>query len=84
MSFTHSKPDGNLLHISKINLAAMTLSRLFLKRAPGTSPELTELEISGLREIGNIVVGAYCTVLANTLSAEIIYRLPLFHRGMLP
>ena len=42
-----------------------TLSDLLVRRPPGTTQELTELDKSALKEVGNIITGNYFTVLGN-------------------
>ena len=62
---------------------ACVLSDLFLRRPRGTAKEIGELESSGLKEIANIVVGGYFTVVANTLEMKIMYRIPELRQGRL-
>jgi chemotaxis protein CheY-P-specific phosphatase CheC len=60
---------------------ALILSRLFLREKPSTEGELSEMEISALNEIGNIVTGSYTTVLSNMLGKQIMTKAPIFTSG---
>ena len=62
--------------------SAFTLSDLLVRREPGTTWELTELDKSALKELGNIVFGNYCTVLSNVLQVKIIGHIPSFSFDM--
>lgn len=61
---------------------AFNLSDLLVKREPGTTRKLTELDKSALKELGNIVCGSYVTVLSNTLQVKIIGHMPSFSFDM--
>ncbi len=43
-----------------------TMTDLLNKREPGTTRQLTELDESALKEVGNIITGAYLTVISDT------------------
>ena len=58
------------------------LSDLLVKREPGTTHKLTELDKSALKEVGNIISGNYLTVLANVLQIKIIEHIPNFSYDM--
>jgi chemotaxis protein CheC len=57
---------------------ALILSRLFLRKKPNTNKKLSEMEISALNEIGNIVTGSYTTVLSNMIGKQVLTRPPIF------
>jgi len=61
---------------------AFTLSDLLVRREPGTTRELTELDKSALKEVGNIISGNYFTVLSNNLQVKIIEHIPSFSFDM--
>ncbi len=61
---------------------AFALSDLLVKREPGTTHKLTELDKSALKEVGNIISGNYLTVLANVLQIKIIEHIPNFSFDM--
>jgi len=61
---------------------AFTMSDLLVKREPGTTRCLTELDESALKEVGNIISGNYLTVLANVLQIKIIEHIPNFSFDM--
>ena len=61
---------------------AFTMSDLLVKREPGTTRKLTELDESALKEVGNIISGNYLTVLANVLQVKIIEHIPNFSFDM--
>jgi len=61
---------------------AFVLSDLLVKREPGTTHKLTELDKSALKEVGNIISGNYLTVLANVLQIKIIEHIPNFSFDM--
>lgn len=62
--------------------SAFTMSDLLVKRKPGTTRKLTELDESALKEIGNIISGNYLTILSNILQVKIIEHLPSFSFDM--
>lgn len=55
---------------------ACTLCDVLVKRKPGTTRKLTELDKSALKEVGNIVCGSFLTVFSNTLKAKLIGDVP--------
>ncbi|MBE3086566.1 MAG: chemotaxis protein CheC [Bacteroidetes bacterium] len=55
---------------------AYTLCDVLVKRKPGTTRKLTELDKSALKEVGNIVCGSFLTVFSNTLKAKLIGDVP--------
>jgi chemotaxis protein CheC len=57
---------------------AFKLSDMLVKRRPGTTRKLTELDESALKEVGNIISGNYFTVLSNMLQVKIIEHIPNF------
>ncbi len=61
---------------------AFTFCDLLVKREPGTTRKLTELDESALKEVGNIISGSYFTVLANTLHVKITEHIPIFSFDM--
>ncbi len=61
---------------------AFTLSDLLVRREPGTTRKLTELDESALKEVGNIISGNYFTVLSNKLGVKIIEHIPRFSFDM--
>ena len=61
---------------------AFVLSDLLVKRVPGTTHKLTELDKSALKEVGNIISGNYLTILANVLQIKIIEHIPNFSFDM--
>ncbi len=58
---------------------AFDLSDLLIKREPGTTKELTELDKSALEELGNIVCGNYFANLSNETKVKIIEHIPQFN-----
>ncbi len=58
---------------------AFDLSDLLIKREPGTTKELTELDKSALKELGNIVCGNYFANLSNETKVKIIEHIPQFN-----
>jgi chemotaxis protein CheC len=61
---------------------AFTLSDLLVKRKPGTTRKLSELDESALKEVGNIISGNYFTILSNMLKIKIIEHIPSFSFDM--
>lgn len=61
---------------------AFTLSDLLMKRKPGTTRKLTELDKSALKEVGNILSGNYFTIFSNILQVKIIEHIPQFSFDM--
>jgi chemotaxis protein CheC len=55
---------------------------LLMKRASGTTHKLTELDISALEEVGNIICGNFLTALCNTLKMKIVENVPQFSFDM--
>jgi chemotaxis protein CheC len=62
---------------------ALPLSDLLVRRKVSTARELSELDKSALKEVGNILVGSYLTVLANRLQIKVIEGLPYLSIDML-
>jgi chemotaxis protein CheC len=60
----------------------LILSSLFLRKKPSSNKELSEMEISALNEIGNIITGSYTTVLSNMLGKQILTQPPIFTSGV--
>jgi len=61
---------------------AFTLSDLLVKRKPGTTRKLTELDQSALKEVENIISGTYFTVMSNRLQIKLIQHIPSFSFDM--
>ena len=61
---------------------AFALSDLLVRREPGTTRKLTELDKSALKELGNIICGSYFAVLANRMRVKIIEQVPNFSFDM--
>ncbi|ODS34520.1 MAG: CheY-P phosphatase CheC [Candidatus Scalindua rubra] len=61
---------------------ACDLCDLLVRREPGTTHQLTELDKSALKEAGNIVCGSFLTVLSNTLNIRVIEHVPSFSFDM--
>ena len=55
---------------------AYALADLLVKRVPGTTHKLTELDKSALKEVGNIICGSFLTVFSNTLKIKIVENVP--------
>ena len=61
---------------------ALLLSDTLLKREAGTTTVLKELETSALKEVGNIVTGAYLTVLSDVSGVRLVENAPHFSSDM--
>lgn len=61
---------------------AYELSDILVKRKPGTTRKLSELDKSALKEVGNILSGNYLAVISNLLKIKIIEHVPNFSFGM--
>jgi len=61
---------------------AYTLSDLLVRRKKGTTHQLTELDKSALKEVGNIICGSFLTVFSNTLKIKIVEHVPEFSFDM--
>ena len=55
---------------------AYTLCDVLVRRKPGTTHKLTELDKSALKEVGNIICGSFLTVFSNTLKVKIVEHVP--------
>jgi len=55
---------------------AYALCDVLMKRPVGTTRNLTELDKSALKEVGNIICGSFLTVFANTLKIKIVENVP--------
>lgn len=62
--------------------STFVLSDLLVRRQPGTTHTLTNLDISALKEVGNIICGNYLTVLADALQVKITEHIPNFSFDM--
>lgn len=62
--------------------AALILSDLLAKREPGTARQLSVLDASALKEVGNILVGVYLTALANRANVRLVESVPSLRRDM--
>ncbi len=60
---------------------AIGLADCLLSREAGVSEELGELELSALKEVGNIVTGAYMTVLSDVSGVRLLEQVPSVERG---
>ena len=58
------------------------LSDLLVKREPGTTRRLSEIDKSALKEVGNILSGNYLTIFSNKLQIKIIEHIPQFSFDM--
>ena len=61
---------------------ALALTEFLTDRASGTAGQLTEFDKSALKEVGNIIAGAYLTVVSNTIAARLIEHVPEFAYDM--
>lgn len=61
---------------------AFQLSDLLIKRQAGMVKELSELDISALKEVGNIVSGNYFTAFSKLTGAKVIEGIPRFSSGL--
>ena len=61
---------------------ALLLSDYLLKRETGTTAVLEDIEVSALNEVGNIVTGAYLTVLADISGVRLVENAPNFSFDM--
>ena len=61
---------------------ACSLCDVLVKRKPGTTRKLTELDKSALKEVGNIICGSFLTVFSNTLKVKIVEHVPSFSFDM--
>ncbi len=64
--------------------AALHLSDLLIKKEPGATNKLDELDISALEELGNIVCGTYFTTLSNCTGFKMVERIAQFTFDKLP
>lgn len=62
--------------------AALVLADLMAKREPGTARQLSTLDASALKEVGNILVGVYLTALANRAKIRLVEGVPSLRRDM--
>jgi len=60
-----------------------TLADLLIKKEPGTTRELDELDKSALQELGNIICGTYFTTFANQSFVKVIEHAPEIKFGRL-
>jgi chemotaxis protein CheC len=61
---------------------AYTICDLLMRREPGTPRKLTELDISALKEVGNILCGSFLTVFSNNLKIKMVENVPQFSFDM--
>ena len=61
---------------------AYTLCDELLRRKQGTTRQLSELDKSALKEVGNIICGSLLTVFSNNLKIKIIENVPEFSFDM--
>ncbi|MCX7747020.1 MAG: chemotaxis protein CheC [Clostridia bacterium] len=66
---------GNIMFILEYN-AAHTLVDLLMGKPGGNSGEFDEIEISALREIGNILAGSYLSALSSLTNLKIMPTVP--------
>lgn len=57
---------------------SMKLAALLTKDTNSSTHGFDAMEVSALKEVGNIVCGSFLTVLANQLSVHVVEHLPLF------
>ena len=62
--------------------SAFMLVELLLKRKPGTTKELDEMDKSALGEAGNILAGNCLTALSHMLEMHLVEHVPDFAHGM--
>lgn len=75
----HIKGASILIFPEKI---AYTLCDVLVRRKPGTTRQLTELDKSALKEVGNIICGSLLTVFSNIMKVKIIENVPEFSFDM--
>lgn len=80
LPITGDVTGASLLIFSKET--AFTLCDLLVKREPGTTRKLAELDESALKEVGNIVSGNYFSALSNLLQVKIVGHIPSFSFDM--
>lgn len=61
---------------------AYALCDVLVKRKAETARQLTEIDKSALKEVGNIVLGSLLTVFSNRLKMKMIEHLPKFSHDM--
>jgi len=61
---------------------AYALCDVLVKRKAETARQLTEIDKSALKEVGNIVLGSLLTVFSNSLKMKMIEHLPEFSHDM--
>lgn len=61
---------------------ACDLCDLLVRRELGTTRQLTELDKSALKEVGNIICGCFLSVLSNALKIKVIENVPSFSFDM--
>lgn len=80
MRVTGDADGAALLVFPRVTAACVTA---FLAGAEtGAQRQLTELGKSALMEVGNIIAGAYLTVVSNTVGAKLIEHVPAFAYDM--
>jgi len=62
--------------------SAFALSDLLVKREPGFTRKLNDLDISALKEVGNILSGNFLAVFSNKLGIKVIEHVPYFSFDM--
>ena len=71
---------GNILFILKIQAAVILVNMLMGKPSGGSDdaevPEFSEIEISALKEIGNILAGSYLSSLSSLTNLNIVPSVP--------
>ncbi len=60
------------------NNVAMQLSKILTKQTSSSVNEFTDIEVSALKEVANILCGSFFTVMSNQLKIHIVEHLPLF------
>ncbi|MCW3984861.1 MAG: response regulator [Candidatus Bathyarchaeota archaeon] len=73
--------SGSLLMIFP-EKSAFILVNVLLKKEPGTTKELDEMDKSALSEAGNILAGNCLTALSHTLGMHLVEHVPEFAHGM--
>ena len=78
----NGKISGTVLLITPIS-ESLKLAGALTRREPSGGETLDEDGVSALKELGNIVIGAYVTAFADDLHLKIMYSVPEFASGTL-
>jgi len=74
--------DGYMLLVLPED-TSIRISNILTNRNAGNLSEIDDFGVSALKELGNIVVGAYIRVLADDLKLKLIYSVPGFADDMI-